>query len=120
MSKHRPGVREGFLVTHKLKLDNLSAENAEQIRADIDAMISIDGVWIDLDQSTIKIAYDASHHDIDEMRDIIRRHGAEISPDWWNQWKLSWDRQTDSNVRHNAELEPSCCSKIPSDFKPLK
>ena len=117
MSKHRAGVNEGFLVTHKLKLVNLTKENSEKIRSEIDSMISIDGVWIDIDNSTIKIAYDASHHNIDEMRNIIIKYGADISPDWWNQWKLSWDRQTDQNVKQNANYEPFSCHKTPTGSK---
>jgi len=120
MSEHRPGVREGFLTKHKLKLIDLTAENAEKIRSEIDAMISVDGVWIDLEKSIIKIAYDASRHGIDEMLEVIQKHGADVSPDWWNQWKLSWDRDTDQNIKDNANHEPHCCSKMPTNFKPLK
>ena len=113
MSEHRPGVKEGFLTKHKLTLIDLTAENAEQIRSEIDAMISIDGVWIDLDKSTIKIAYDASQHNIDEMLEIIQKYGAGVNPDWWNQWKLSWDRYIDENIKNNATSRPHCCNKPP-------
>ena len=116
MSDHRPGVREGFLTTHKLTLTDLTAENAEQIRSKIDAMISIDGVWIDLDKSTIKIAYDASRHNIDEMLKIIQKYGADVSPDCWNQWKLGWDRYIDENIKNNATSRPHCCNKPPAQI----
>ena len=120
MSEYRPGVREAFLTKHKLKLIGLTEENAGNIRSEINAMISIDGVWIDVDKSSIKIAYDASRHNIDEMRDIIIKHGADVSPDWWNQWKLSWDRDADQNIKDNATHEPMSCHKMPTNYKTLK
>lgn len=113
MSKHRPGINEGFLTKHKLKLVSLSAGNAEAIRSEIDAMFGVDGVWVDLDTGTIKVAYDGSLHDVDEMLDIVRKHGADVSPDWWNQFKLRRDREIDQNIKDNAKHEPHCCNKMP-------
>lgn len=113
MSKHRAGVHEGFLAKHKLKLMNLNSVNAKKILEEIDEMTGVDGVWADLGRSVIKIAYDASHHDIDEMIGVIRKHEADVSEDWWNQWKLRWDRQIDQNIQDNANHHPHCCNKLP-------
>lgn len=113
MSKPRLEIREEFLIKHTLKLTHLTAENAELIRSEIDVMISIDGVWIDLDKSTIKIAYDASQQNIDEMLEVIQKYGANISSDCWNQWKLNWDRYIDENIKNNAASNPHCCNKSP-------
>ena len=113
MTQHRTGVNEVFLTKHKLKLTDLNQVNANEIQAELDAMVGIDGVWIDLGKSIIKIAYDASHHDIDEMIGVIHKHGAGGSDDWWTQWKLGWDRQTDQNIKDNAKHEPHRCNKLP-------
>lgn len=113
MSKHRPGIHEGFLIKHKLKLEGLVVENVEAIQSEIDALIGVDGVWLDLEKHTIKIAYDGSVRDIDEMLEILLRHGAQVSPDWWNQFKLRRDREADQNIKDNAKHEPHCCNKIP-------
>ena len=120
MSNHRQGVSEGYLIKHKLRLTGLTSENAEDIRSEIDNMISVDGVWIDFEKHTIKMAYDASRHNIDEMRSIIRKHGADISPDGWNQLKLRWDRVTDSNIKENAAHEPFCCNKVTANRRTVK
>lgn len=112
MNKHRPNVDEGFLTKHELKLVNLTSENAKRIHAEIDALLGVDGVWIDVKKSTIKIAYEASHHrNIDEMAEIIRKHGADVSTGWWNQLKLGWHRQIDHNIHDNAQHKPLSCHK---------
>ena len=113
MTQHRAGVNEGFLTKHKLKLTDLDKINAKAIQTELDALVAIDSVCIDLDKSTIKIAYDASHHDIDEIIGIIAKHGAGVSADRWNKWKLGWDRQVDQNIKDNAKHEPYCCKKLP-------
>ena len=113
MTQHRTAVNKGFLTKHKLKLTDLNHVNAQEIEIELDTLVGVDGVWIDLRKSTIKIAYDASHHDIDEMVDVIRKHGADVSKDRWNQWRLSWERQTDQNIQENAKHQPHCCNKLP-------
>lgn len=113
MGKHRAGINEGFLTRHKLKLVNLNAENAESIRSQIDAMIGVDEVSLDLEKRTIKIAYDGSQHDIDEMLEIVARQGVQVSSGWWNQFKLRRDRETDQNIKDNAKHQPHCCNKVP-------
>jgi hypothetical protein len=117
MSEHKPGVKEGFLVKHKLKLKHLTEDSSEKIQSEIDGMISVDGVWTDLKKQTIKLAYDASHHNIGEMINIIEKHGAEISKDWWTRLKLGWAEDTDNNVKENANHEPHCCSKMPNNYR---
>ena len=117
MSIHRVGVNEGFLTKHTLKLTGLNADNAETISAGIDALVGVDGVWIDVDKSTLQVAYDASHLDIEALLGLVRQHGADVSQDWWNQFKLSWDRQIDQNIKNNAKHEPHCCNKMPFNRK---
>lgn len=120
MSTHRAGVNAGYLIKHKLKLTGLTDDNAKLICDEINQIIGVDSVSIDRDKHTIKLAYDASIHDIDEMRSIIQKHKADLSPDFWNQLKLNWDRGTDNNIKENAAHEPFCCNKIPSHRRTVK
>ena len=78
-------------------------------------MIGVDGVWLDLEKYTIKVAYDGSLHDIDAMLEILQRHGAQVSPGWWNQFKLRRARETDQNIKDNAKHEAHCCNKTPTN-----
>lgn len=116
MSKHRPGVHEDFLIKHKLKLVGLTSSNADNIFKDIDVLVGMDSVNIGTEENFIKLAYDASFRNIDEILTIIRRHGADVSDDWWNHFKLNWDRGVDQNIKDNSRLEPHCCNKIPPDY----
>ncbi|NIW09206.1 MAG: hypothetical protein GWN33_00820 [Gammaproteobacteria bacterium] len=120
MNKHRTGVNPGFLAKHKLALSGLNATNVKSISAEIDKLWAVDGVLINEQKQTIKIAYDASHHDIDEMIEIIRKHDAEIDDSWWTRYKLGWQRQTDQNIKDNSMHVASCCNKAPTNYKTPK
>lgn len=120
MSEHRVGVNPGFLTKHKLALSGLDESRARAICSEIEELMSIDGVWADARKQTVTIAYDASHHDIDEMIAIIEKHGARVRNNWWTQTRLGFQRQTDQNIKDNAHHEASCCSKMPTDYKTLK
>lgn len=120
MKKHRKGVNPGFLAKHKLALSGLNSSNVKSISAEIDKLWAVDGVLIDEEKQTIKVAYDASHHDIDEMIDIIRKHDAEIDSSRWTRYKLGWQRQTDRNIKDNSTHVASCCNKAPINYKTPK
>ena len=120
MNKHRTGVNPGFLAKHKLTLTGLNASNAKAIFSEIDNLPVVDRVWMNEGKQTIKIAYDASYHDIDEMIGIIQKHDVEISDSWWMRTKLGWQRQTDQNIKDNSIHEANCCNKMPTNFKALK
>lgn len=120
MNKRRTGVNPGFLARHKLAVRGLNATNVKGISSEIGELWAVDGVWIDEEKQTIKIAYDASHHDIDEMIEIIRKHDAEIDDSWWTRYKLGWQRQTDQNIKDNSTHVPSCCNKAPTNYNTRK
>lgn len=120
MTKHRIGVNPGFVTKHTLALDGLNDVNVKAIFSEIDNLPAVDGVWVNEEKQTVKIAYDASRHDIDEMIGIIQKHDAEISDSWWTKTKLGWQRQTDQNIRDNSTHVASCCNKAPTNYKTLK
>jgi hypothetical protein len=120
MNKHRIGVNPGFLAKHKLALTGLNAAKAKAIFSEIDNLPTVDAVWMNEEKQTIKIAYDASHHNIDEMIGIIQKHDAEISDGWWMRTKLGWQRQTDQNIKDNSTHIANCCNKMPTNYKTPK
>lgn len=113
MSAHRYGINPGFLTRHTLKVSGLNENNARAIIAELDELPCMDGVWLNRTKGTLKITYDASHHNIDEMIAIIEKHGAAIKDSWWSRTRLGWQRQTDENIKDNAKHEAHCCNKMP-------
>jgi len=114
MTEHRLGINPGFLTKHQLGLVGLEQSNSKKLLTEIDALPWVDRVWLKAEKQTIKIAYEASHHSIDELIAIVEKHGASIKDSWWSQTKLGWQRQTDENIKNNAKHEPHCCNKVPS------
>ena len=113
MSEHRPGVNPGFLTKHTLSLLGVNESNAKAITGELDGLPCVDRVWLNRTKGTLKIAYDGSHLNIDEMIAIVEKHGAAIKENWWSRTKLSWQRQTDQNIKDNAKHEAHCCNKVP-------
>lgn len=115
MSEHRLGINPGFLIKHSLSLRGVNESNANAMTAELDALPCVDGVWLNRTKGTLKIAYDASHHTIDEMIAIVEKHGATVKDSWWSRTRLGWQRQTDENIKNNAKHEPHCCHKMSPD-----
>ena len=113
MDRHRIGVNEAFLVKHRLKLTGLSQQNVEQARYKIENTRGIDSIELRVDISMMSVSYDASITSISSIFDLLQSESIEPAPDWWNQLKLSWDKQIDQNVRDNAKHVPHCCNKPP-------
>ena len=120
MTEHREGINPGFLIHHKLALTGLSAANADDIRSELDELPGMDSVSVDTSRQCLKVAYDASHLNIDRIIEVIEQQGAGLRTGWWTRMKLNWQRQTDSNIQENFTHEAHCCSKMPSDYKSLK
>ena len=113
MSEHRSGINPGFLAKHSLSLRGVNESNAQIIAEELDELPSVDGVWLNERKQTLKIAYEASHHNIDEMIAIVEKHGAAIKDNWWSRTRVGWQRQIDENIKDNARHEAHCCNKIP-------
>ena len=113
MAEHRLGINPGFLTKHSLSLRGVNESNAKAITEELDGLPCVDRVWLSTTKGTLKIAYDASHHNIDEMIAIVEKHGAAIKNNWWSRTKLGWQRQTDENIKDNARHEAHCCNKMP-------
>ena len=113
MAAHRPGVNPGFLTKHTLRLEHVNQANGSCLVNELDALSGVDGVWLNERKKTLKIAYDASRHNVDEVIGILRKHGATVSDSWWSRVKLGWQRQTDQNIRDNAAHVAHCCNKPP-------
>ncbi|MDF0534671.1 hypothetical protein PY479_10350 [Shewanella sp. A32] len=113
MNEHHSNVNPGFLTTHTLQLSGLNQQNTILIVRELEELPYMDSVTLNEAKQTIKLAYDASHHDIDEMIAIIKKYGAALFNSWWSRTKLGWQRQIDQNIKDNANLEAHCCNKMP-------
>ena len=111
--KHRPGINDGYLVTRRLKIEGLSAQNKESLTNQIDRLMGVDGVSLFEDKNLLKVAYDGSKLGINELEEIIESQHCHLAQDWWSRWKLGWYRSTDKNIKDNAAYVPHCCNKPP-------
>jgi len=116
MTEHRQGVDPGFLIKHRLNLAGTGLADIGALVAEIDELPCVDQVQFDKGKQQLKIAYDASHHNIDEMIGIVEKYGGVLKDSWWNRARLNWQRQTDENIRNNATHEAHCCSKPPAGY----
>ena len=113
MNEHRLGINPGFLTKHTLNLCGLNKENAKGVLAELDQLPCMDKVALDEEKQILEIYYDASHHNIDEMISVIKKHGVSTKDNWWTRAKLEWQRQMDENIKDNASHEAHCCNKLP-------
>lgn len=110
---HKPGVHEAYLVKRHLALESLDAEKAAAIAQEIEPLIGVDSLTLDPDSRRLDIAYDASVLQLEQIEEIVRRHGSDLDHGWWTRFKEGWYRYTDQNIQDNAKHEPFCCSKVP-------
>jgi len=111
--QHRPGVNEANLVTRNLRLSNVNVVNRHKLIDEIDQLTGIEGVSYKDEENKIYLAYDASNLCLDDIEDVIRRHGTDIHDGWWTHAKQSFYKFVDQNIKDNAEHTPLCCSKPP-------
>lgn len=109
---HRPGVHEAYLVKRHLKLEALDATRAAAIAQEIDQLVGVDSVALDGATRRLDVAYDASHLRIEQLEEIVRKHGSDLDHGWWTHFKEGWYRFTDQNVRDNARHEPWSHHKV--------
>ena len=110
---HKPGINENFLMVRHLRLEGLTEENRHTITEEISQLIGMDAVSITDSENLLNMAYDASTRQLDEIEEIVRKHGCDISHDWWTHFKEGWYRFTDQNAKDNARHDPWSCHKNP-------
>ena len=115
MSKleHRVGVVEENLVIRHLKLSGITEDNIQLITSQIDATFGIDAVSFEQAKQTLHIGYDATHCELDGIENIIKINGADISHDWWTNFKEGYYQFVDENIRDNAKHKPWSCHTQP-------
>jgi hypothetical protein len=111
--EHRVGVSEANLVLRHLKLTNTDDAKIVDIISDIDATFGVDAVSFESKKQTLHVGYDATHCELDGIENIIKTHGADISHDWWSNFKEGYYQFVDENIRDNAKHKPWSCHKLP-------
>jgi len=111
--KHRVGVTEENLVLRHLKLCNTDEAKISAIVRDIDATFGVDAVSFEQAKQTLHIGYDATHCELDGIENIIKINGADISHDWWTNFKEGYYQFVDENIRDNAKHKPWSCHAQP-------
>jgi len=115
MSKkeHRLGVSEINLVVRHLKLEPADQNNLQAVVAEVDQLYGLDAISIDEKSHVLNLAYDASRICLDGIEDVLKKHGVEVSHDWWTHFKEGYYKCIDGNDKDNANHEPWSCHQIP-------
>lgn len=106
---HRPGVSQATLVTRKLKVKPDAAERISAAVTEIDTLAGLDSVSYDPDHQKLRLAYDAKRLCIDDIEEVLSRHGVDIGDGRWNRIKEDYYRFIDQNVKDNARQKPWSC-----------
>jgi hypothetical protein len=116
MTTHKPGIKLGFLAKHRLQLVDVSQTTAELIIQELSELPHVDMAKMNPSRTVLSVHYEASHHNIDEVIDLLKKHGVNLKENWWVHFKLAWQRQVDENIRDNSKFEPHCCNKLPRGY----
>jgi hypothetical protein len=112
--EHRLGVTDVNLVIRKLQLKGLTEFNQAKIISEIDEALGIENVTLDIKDGLLHIAYDVTNIDLDIIKRVVVKHGAELSGGWWNNFKAGYYKFVDQNMIENIKHKPSCCSRPPA------
>ncbi|WP_076411619.1 hypothetical protein [Shewanella sp. UCD-KL12] len=110
---YRAGVKEENLVVRYLKLEGVTQDNKATIIARIDHVIGIESVSYDEASATLKMAYDATHCDLELFQQLIQEQGADLSHGMWTRVKEGYYKFVDQNVKDNAEHDPHVNNALP-------
>ena len=111
--QHKVGVNEDSLMVRHLKLEGPVHENHQLIAKEIEQLLGVDAVSIEPSESLLKVAYDATKRELNEIEEIIRKYKCDIADDWWTHFKEGYYKFVDQNVKDNASHEPWSCHKRP-------
>jgi len=111
--KYRPGVHAGYLLNRKICLLEINEENRRLILLEIDELLGIQEVSITGPKNVLRVAYDGTRVDINQIQQIVSSFNGSFAKGWWSGIKLDWYQYTDENVKANAKHVPHCCSKSP-------
>ena len=109
MNTHKPGVNENFLVTRRLKLVGSLTDKFDLIENELNALIGVNSVVLDLGTGVLRVSYDASKRQLDEIEAVITAQGSQLSNERWQRYKQGWARYFDQNIKSNAAREPWSC-----------
>ncbi|WP_299975578.1 cation transporter [uncultured Pseudoteredinibacter sp.] len=112
--QHKPGVNENSLMVRNLKLEGDVRDNQQMIVEEIEQLLGVDAVAIDASENLLKVAYDATKRQLDEIEEIVRKYECDIADDWWTHIKEGYYKFVDQNVKDNANHEAWSCHKRPS------
>ena len=111
--KHRVGVKEANLVVRNMKLYHVNDDNKRLMLDEIDHICGGDAVSFYQEKSTLHLAYDATHVNLDCIEVIIKKHGIKLDNNWWSQIKKEYYKFVDQNIKENAQHKPLSCHKVP-------
>lgn len=116
--EHRLGVSEVTLVVRHLKLQPGTETDMPAAMEEMNQLYGMDDVSYDEQSHVLNLAYDARRLDLDGIEKLLEKHNIIISRGWWSNFKESYYRFVDQNVKDNANFEPQSCLQHPPRDKP--
>ena len=113
---YRDGVNAGYLVVRRIKMLEVDEAELATALATMDALFGVQSVSYNEKRKVIKVAYDGSRTDIDQLLQIIDHCNVPRVSSWWQTRKLNQYRFVDQNVKDNAKHVHVCCSKPPPEL----
>ncbi len=107
--KHRLGVSKNNLVTRRIKMTQPDEQTLHTAMAEIDEMFGLDKIAFDQRKQVLSISYDAGKLGIEDFEKILDRYDLKRLNSWWQNYKISYYKFVDGNVKDNAKQEPWSC-----------
>ena len=112
----RPGVRESYRVSRRIRLDPSSWQQFDATRPVLEAELEL-LLGFDRLQSSppfVQLSYDAGYLQLDCVLELLQRFKLQPEVGRWQRMRLSWYRFQDGNIRDNSrDTSSSCCSQSP-------
>ena len=82
MITHREGVNPGFLTRFSFSLQRVDQAMAQKAADEIDRLPGIDRAWLEANKARLKVAYDGSVQNVDQILAVVEKHGVGIKTNW--------------------------------------
>ncbi|HKJ07693.1 MAG TPA: heavy-metal-associated domain-containing protein [Gammaproteobacteria bacterium] len=109
-------VNAGSVVTRKVTVPDIRAPGAQDaVREGLGGCSGVLAVRPDVERLRVRVTYDASRVDFDQLMAHLEAAGYPAARDFWSRVKAHWFQYLDGNVRAGSGGGGGACCSRPSD-----
>ena len=109
-------VNAGSVVTRKVTVPDIGAPGAQDaVRERLGGCTGVLAVRPDAERLRLRVTYDASRIDFDQLMAHLEAAGCPAARDLWSRVKAHWFQYLDGNVRAGIGSGGGACCSRPSD-----